>query len=111
MTNKWPLHPKPYEHQLLYNWIKRLAEVYEISYQSFCRRVLGLTSEEISTLYAILPEKALITLSNGTGIPIDDLRKRDLDSIVERIQQALAELIKANPDEFDLFINKSVSKS
>ena len=62
MMKKWPLHPKPYEYQLLYNWTKTLAEIYGVSHRSFCQNVLGLESHEISDLRSSLPEKAIIKL-------------------------------------------------
>lgn len=100
MIKKWPLHPKPYEYELLYRWIERLAKVYEISYHSFCKNVLGLTTQEISDLRKSLPEKALVILSNGTGIPITDLKTRDLLGIFETLKQAIEKEIEERPDTF-----------
>ncbi|MEY3106615.1 MAG: hypothetical protein RIT35_781 [Pseudomonadota bacterium] len=53
--NKWPLHPKPYKYQLLYSWVEQLAELYGVSYKSFCKNVLKLSAEEISDLRVCLP--------------------------------------------------------
>jgi len=80
MNKRWPLHPKPEGNQLLYEWVKDLADLYEVSYKHFCKTVLKLTSEEILYFRNSIPEKALIILSNRTGISIDDLRGRDMDS-------------------------------
>ena len=77
MNKRWPLHPKPDDNQLLYKWVKDLAYIYEVSPRNFCTKVLKLTSEEIVYLRtSYIPEKVLIVLSNGTGVPIDDLRWR-----------------------------------
>ncbi len=100
MNKKWPLHPKPYKHQLLYNWVKHLAEIYEVSYQKFCNDVLNLTPQEISSLNTELPEKALIILSNGTNIPIEDLRERDLHTIFRKLIQELEELTATPTKKF-----------
>lgn len=106
MNKKWPLHPKPSEYQLLYSWIEEVSETYEVSYKSFCKNVLKLTGREISELRSVLPEKALIILSNGTGITIEDLRKRDLHSTFNKLQFELAEMIKENPEPFNKFFYK-----
>ena len=57
MNKRWPLHPKPYDSQLLSDWIKDLAKIYEISYPNFCKRVLMLTSDEIDDLRNSVPER------------------------------------------------------
>ena len=57
MNKRWPLHPKPYDSQLLSDWIKDLAKIYEISYPNFCKRVLMLTSDEIDDLRNSIPER------------------------------------------------------
>ena len=80
VNKKWPLHPKPHTNQLLRDWVSDLADLYEVSYQNFCKKVLKLTNDEISDLRSSIPEQALIILSNGTGIPICDLEWRDLGS-------------------------------
>ena len=100
MIKKWPLHPKPYEYQLLHNWIEKLAEIYGVSHRSFCQNVLGLESHEISDLRNSLPEKAIIILANGTGISVDDLSWRDLPGIFEKLKQVLDKEIEENPDAF-----------
>ena len=55
MNKRWPLHPKPNNNQLLCDWIRDLAKVYEISYPNFCKRVLLLTSDEIYDLRTSVP--------------------------------------------------------
>jgi hypothetical protein len=80
MNKRWPLHPKPNDNQLLCDWIKDLAKVYEISYPNFCKRVLMLTSDEISDLRTSVPERILTILANAMGIAIDELEGRDLNS-------------------------------
>lgn len=103
---KWPLRPKPYEYQLLYRWIEQLAEAYGVSYQSFCKNVLELTREEISNLSTELPPKALLILSNGTGIPIDDLCKRDLYTIHKILCEELSKRMKDHPEKFSNLMDK-----
>jgi hypothetical protein len=111
MDKRWPLHPKPGEYQLLYCWIKEISETYKVSYKSFCRNALKLTEKEISELRRELPEKALIILSKGTGVPIWDLRKRDLHGIFRKIELDLEKMIKENPEPFNKYLDKFFYKS
>ena len=58
-----------------------------------------------------MPEKALIILSKGTGVPIWDLRKRDLHGIFRKIELDLEEMIKENPEPFNKYLDKFFYKS
>lgn len=107
---KWPLHPQPSQHQLLYSWIEDLAKEYGVSYQRFCRNVLGLTAEEISNLRTALPKIALSILSKNTGFPIDDLSKRDLPTTFKMLSEEIAQRMKTHPEEFVWFLEKNAHK-
>jgi hypothetical protein len=111
IIKRWPLHPKPYEHQLLYSWVEHLAEEYGVSYKIFCKRVLKLTPEEIGNLRTTLPENALLILSQGTGIPIPDLRKGDLHTMFKVQIEELGKLMEAYPEEFVSFLTKMSTNS
>ena len=111
MIKKWPLHPKPYEYQLLYSWVEKLAEAYGVSYQNFCKNVLGLEPHEISSLRTSLPERAIVILAHGTGIPTADLSKRDLWNTFERHKQELAKAMEENPDQFAALLQQWGIKS
>jgi hypothetical protein len=100
MIKKWPLHPRPSTYELLSHWIETLAKIYGVSYSNFCKNVLGLEAYEISSLNRSIPEKAIIILANGTGMPVNDLNKRDLDSTLEKLKQATEKEIEKNPDAF-----------
>jgi len=95
MNKRWPLHPQREDNQLLYEWVKDLADLYGVGYQYFCRKVLKLTSEEIFDFRSSAPEKALIILSNGTGIAIDDLRGRDIDSRHKKWKEEYESMVEA----------------
>ena len=111
MDKKWPLRPKPLAFQLLYRWIEQLAEAYGVSYRCFCKNVLELTHEEISALSKILPQKALLILSKGTGIPFENLCKRDLDTTFKILHEELSRRMEAHPEFFDKFLVKTVHKT
>jgi hypothetical protein len=91
MNKRWPLHPKPYDGQLLCEWIKDLAKLYEVSYPSFCKRVLMLTSDEIYELRNSVPERVVSVLAKATGISIDELEGRDLSSRYRKWAKEYAE--------------------
>lgn len=103
MNKKWPLHPKPKDNQLLSDWIKDLAKIYEISYPNFCRRVLMLTGDEIYELRTSVPERILTILSNGTGVAIDELEGRDLNSRYKEWEKEYQEgMTSENPEIISL---------
>lgn len=110
MPIRWPLHPKPGQYELVYQLVERLSESYQVSYKKFCKTVLGLTPEETNHLRTVLPEKVLVILSNGIDVPIDDLRKRDLNSMFNILCDELTHLEKTHPEEFEQLLNKSVYK-
>ena len=95
---------------MLYQWIKKLAEEYGVSYVVFCKNVLGLTHEEIGNLRNTLPENALLVLSRGTGVTIDELRKRDITGIFKMLYDELDRISKETPEEYDALIEKFVYK-
>lgn len=107
---RWPVHPTLQEYQLLYQWIEKLAEAYGVSYFCFCTNVLGLTREEIGELRNTLPENVLVILQQGTGVAIDELRKRDLTGIFKKLYDELERFAKDNPVEFEAWIEKCVPK-
>ncbi len=91
INKKWPLHPRPGDNQLLSEWIKDLANLYEVSYQQLCKKTLKLSNEEIYNLRSTAPEKALTILSSATGIVIDELRGRDMNSRFKKWQEEIEE--------------------
>ncbi len=97
IATKWPLHPKPKPYQTLGSWIRDLSHEYGVSYNRFCKKVLNLTKEEMDHLSNTLPEKAVLTLSNGTGIAVEDLRQRTLANIINRLLQELPPSVYEKP--------------
>ena len=110
-SKKWPLHPQPYSNQLLYRLVEQLAEAYGVSYKCFCKNVLELTPEEISNFRTVFPEKALLILSSGTGIPIDDLRKRDIYTMYKIALEELSQWTETHPEECAHFLDRNVYKT
>lgn len=99
MDKKWPLHPKPKEHQLVYEWVTDLAALYEINYQTFCKKVLKLTNEEIYDLRSNAPVAVLTILANATGIAIEELKGRDMNSRFKKWKEEYEEKLKQDNEE------------
>ena len=41
VERRWPLHPQAREWEILENWVRRIAEVYGLSYDTFLKHALG----------------------------------------------------------------------
>jgi hypothetical protein len=52
----------------------------------------------------------LFILSNGTGVSIDDLRKRDVHAMFKIISDEIGKIMETHPEEFSCFLNKNVHK-
>lgn len=100
MNPRWPLHPQPYEFDVLERWIERLAEAYGVSKLTFCRQALGLTPPEIALLRDNPPEQALRKLEAGTGVPLQQLQNMSIHTLFRRMTEALERFRKEDPDGF-----------
>lgn len=98
MSDSWPLHPTPYDHELLSQWIRRIASVYGVSYYDFCQRVLGLGRIERLHLDYEPGEKTLETLSKGTRQPIELLRERNVPAQSRMMEKELEKGVTGNPE-------------
>ena len=76
---RWPIHPQLQCEQNLYEWVFCLSETYGVDSLFFYEHVLQLTLDEVYSLRTTLPYKALRILSEGTGVPVHELCKRDVD--------------------------------
>jgi hypothetical protein len=91
MSDRWPLHPLPWEDEFLSEWIRRIAKSYGISYRVFCLRVLKLNDSEIMYMNDDPSEKALDILSKGTGQPIEVLREMTVPARCRQMQKGFEE--------------------
>ncbi|HET9239232.1 MAG TPA: TniQ family protein [Oligoflexus sp.] len=98
MSEGWPLHPTPYDHELLSQWIRRIAKVYGVSYYDFCQRVLGLDRIERLHLDYQPSEKTLDILSKGTRQPIELLRERNVTAQSHLIEKELEKGGSGDPE-------------
>ncbi|WP_414697039.1 TniQ family protein [Oligoflexus sp.] len=89
MSENWPLHPVPWDDELLSEWIRRIAESYGISSRIFYQKVLYLSRDEITQIDRKPGDKALEILSKGTRQPIERLREMTLPARTRRRMVAL----------------------
>ena len=95
MQRRWPLHPKPYSYETLERYVRRLAECYSVSYQTFCLRALGIPVEDSQSRQFREPSSELLQrLSHGSGIAIDVLKQMTLDCIWTRIMEELGKCME-----------------
>lgn len=71
--SRWPLHPQPGEWEGLESYVRRLAQAYGVSYDTFLRCALGRVGPGARDLDKVSDE-LLARLSAGTGVPIEQLR-------------------------------------
>ena len=82
---KWPLHPQPRPYETLTTWMWRIADVYGVSYRTFCRVGLGLSNDEIGRLWNDPPEAAIMQLARGTGVPQEQICQMSSSLIMSRL--------------------------
>lgn len=93
---RWPLHPKPYSHETLERYVRRLAECYYVSHTTFCFRALGIPVEDGESRRFQKPTPELLQrLSNGSGIAVDVLEQMTLERIWARLMEELRQNIEA----------------
>jgi hypothetical protein len=91
MCERWPLHPAPWEFDLLARWVRKIALEYGVSYHVFCKRVLKLSKDDADQLNENPAEDTLKILSKGTGQPLERLRGMTWEGTIGRINEMLAE--------------------
>lgn len=100
MNPRWPLHPQPYEFDVLEHWIERLAAAYGVSKLAFCRQALGLRPPEIALLRDNPPEQVLRRLEAGTGVPLQQLQNMSIHTLLRRVIEALERFSQEDPEGY-----------
>lgn len=83
---KWPLHPHPDKFGVLSAYVKLLADLYGVGYNTFCINALGIQRADSEALSLRDPSDAVLErLSLGVGVPASELRKLHPDTMFLRI--------------------------
>ncbi|WP_132279721.1 TniQ family protein [Neorhizobium sp. JUb45] len=94
---RWPLHPTPYPFERVDSYIRRLAECYQTSVQTFCRSALG--GDIDLDAFVINPDRAVLKrLSAGTGVPLFQLRNMSRSRSERRFAIALRNFCHDYPE-------------
>jgi hypothetical protein len=87
---RWPLHPQPSDWEDLQTWVGRIADMYGVSYDAFLLNALDHTGCGARDLDQA-PIGVLVTLSAGTGVPIERL----LDMTTLRVMRRVVHMTQA----------------
>jgi TniQ len=90
---RWPLHPQPSDWEDLETWVRRIAEMYGVSYDAFLLNALGHAGRGARDLDQA-PAGVLARLSAGTGIPIERLMDMTSPRVVARMISRTRELLQ-----------------
>jgi hypothetical protein len=95
---RWPLHPQPTDWEDLETWVRRIAEMYGVSYDVFLRNALGQTGRGARDLDQA-PPGVFAKLSVGTGVPIERLLAMTSPRVMARMFQRMQELRETPEDQ------------
>ena len=87
---RWPLHPQPREWEDLQTWVRRIADMYGVSYDAFLLNALDHTGCGARDLDHA-PIGVLAKLSAGAGVPIERL----LDMTTPRVMRRVIHMTQA----------------
>jgi hypothetical protein len=90
---RWPLHPRPSEWEDLETWVRRIAEVYGVSYDAFLLNALDHTGRGARDLNQA-PADVIARLSVGTGISIERLQGMTSSRVMARLVSRVGELLE-----------------
>jgi len=87
---RWPLHPQPSDWEDLQTWVRRIADMYGVSYDAFLLNALDHTGCGARDLDQA-PIGVLAKLSAGAGVPIERL----LDMTTPRVMRRVVHMTQA----------------
>ena len=87
---RWPLHPQPSDWEDLQTWVRRIADMYGVSYDAFLLNALDHTGCGARDLDQA-PLGVLAKLSTGAGVPIERL----LDMTTPRVLRRMVHMTQA----------------
>lgn len=95
----WPLHPPPRNADILAGYVKRLAGLYDVSYENFCLGALGIPSSDRAALSLDDPsDEVLHRLSIGVGVSVDRLRVLRRETAFARVTAEIERFFLEHPE-------------
>jgi len=91
LGRRWPLHPQPSEWEDLETWVRRIANMYGVSYDAFLLNALGHTGRGARDLDHA-PVNVFTKLSAGTGVSIERLIAMTSSRVLARLFHRTQEL-------------------
>jgi hypothetical protein len=73
---------------MLENWVRRIAEAYEVSYDAFVKHALGRAGRGARDLERIT-DGELARLSAGTGVPVARLQEMNAGVMMSRVNERM----------------------
>ncbi len=73
---------------MLENWVRRIAEAYGLSYDTFLKHALGRVGRGARDLEGIT-EGELARLSAGTGMPVERLQEMNSGAMMARVNERM----------------------
>jgi hypothetical protein len=105
VTQRWPVHPRPWPGEALASWLDRIAEIYGMSLDTLVRHNLGPAgfTDQLDRDWLDLdpPEQLLVAVHERSGVPLAELRSMTLAGWVPWLADALDPDV---PDAFTTFI-------
>lgn len=106
MNERWPLHPLPWDHDLLTRWVRKIAQEYGIPYHVFCQRVLNLSREEADRLNESPKEETLQILAKGSGQTLDRLREMTWTGTIKKRDEMIEQAFREDPEGMESRITR-----
>lgn len=104
MSDRWPLHPLPWDLDLLTRWVRKIAQEYGISFHTFCQRVLNISREQADRLNEDPSEETLQTLAKGTGLTLERLREMTRTGMIKKRHEMIEQAYREDPEEIESMI-------
>lgn len=108
-SRRWPLHPPPYPGEALSSWVHRLAQALDTLPVALMQNQIDpLTKPSLGyRLDFDPPEHVLFSLAEGTGQPVDAVRRMTARGYVPSLLNTLETSIAAIRYSLPLYLNES----
>jgi len=107
VTQRWPLHPRPWPGEALASWLERIAEIYDLPLDALVRYNLGPAgfAEDLDRDRLDLdpPAQLLAAVQDRSGVPLAELRAMTLAGWVPWLTDTLD---PDNPEAFATFVRQ-----